>query len=233
MKAKAEAKKRYPENVYCEIFSVSAYPDLPEDAEETIEYVMDSLKPREKSFIIAKFKQGHTYVDIGELNGLSKSRSSQITEMGLRKLRMSCHREILVLGREAYLTDVISKQEARKADYIQKISKLEQYSSKLAKEVDQLQVRHDLIMLAAEIDIPNDVPLEIIDRIISMEVMELRLSVRTYNCLIREGLTMVKQILDNRRLLRVRDLSPKGYHEIQKALESFLKEQYRQIQNEK
>ena len=81
-------KPFYPENAYCIVFGKAAFPNLPPDAEETLEYLMDTLLQSEADLFMLRYRDEMTYAKIGEsYGGLSGERARQIIAKALRKLR--------------------------------------------------------------------------------------------------------------------------------------------------
>jgi len=115
----------YPENVYCVIFGETEYPNMPPDAEETLEYLMGTLTQREAEMLMFNYKDEMTYVEIGEKYGFSKERVRQIISKAIRKLRHHSRSKILSMGREAYLKLVVTASEEEKGRYYERISELE------------------------------------------------------------------------------------------------------------
>ena len=91
----------YPESVYCTIFGKIVYPEMPPDAEETIEYIMGTLYPQEADMFMFRYRDEMIYEEIGEKCGLSKERVRKIIDRVERKLRQPARSNILLTGRKA------------------------------------------------------------------------------------------------------------------------------------
>ena len=114
---KKSNKPFYPENIYCVVFGKPDFPNLPSDAEETLEYLMGTLSQSEADLLMLRYRDGMTYAKIGESYGsLSGERTRQIIAKASRKLRHPSRSKILLIGREAYLNPVAAQnQENKKA----------------------------------------------------------------------------------------------------------------------
>ena len=127
----------YPENVYCIIFGCLEYPDLPADAEATLEYVAKTLTPLEADMFMLNLRDEMTYVEIAEQYGLKKQRVQLIISRAIRKLRYSIRNEIISVGREAYLRTVLAADAEEKMRYYKRISELETLIRKQAEEINE------------------------------------------------------------------------------------------------
>jgi len=112
--------KPWPENLYYIIFG-EEYKGLPVNAEQNIEYVLDTFKKREKSITLSRYKDMKAFSTIGNELGISSSQANQIGELALRKMRHS--------KRKGYLMDVAEQlrqeklvEEAKKNEHLQRIT---------------------------------------------------------------------------------------------------------------
>jgi len=124
----------YPENAYRVILGETEHPDIPSDAEETLEYVMGILTRKEAEMFMLRFKDEMTCAAIGEKYGLKKERVHFIISKAIRKLHHRSQIEILSVGREAYLNLVVAAKEEEKKQYYQRISDLEALMHKQVEE---------------------------------------------------------------------------------------------------
>ena len=85
MKMNTTAKPLYPDNAYCAIFGDMEYHDLPSDAEETLDYVLETLTPREADMFKLCYRNDWVYREIGDKYGVKSERVRQILYKALRK----------------------------------------------------------------------------------------------------------------------------------------------------
>ena len=125
----------YPENAYCVIFGEMEYPNMPSDAEETLEYIVETLTRREAEMFMLNYKDLMTYVEIGHKFKCDKWRVQQIIAKAIRKLRHPSRSEILSMGRKAYLNLAGAANQEAKTRYHQRISEGETLRQKQAEEI--------------------------------------------------------------------------------------------------
>jgi len=118
-------KPGYPENVYCAVFGVLEHPNMPPDAEETLEYVMGTLPQLEAEMFMMNYRDDMSIEAISKKCGVAKERVRYIIHKAMRKVRHRSRSEILIVGREAYLNLVVAAKEEEKIRYYQRISELE------------------------------------------------------------------------------------------------------------
>ena len=206
-------KPIYPENAYCAIFDATKYPDLPQDAEETLDYVLETLTPREADVFKLNYKYEWVYRDIGEKHGVTSERVRQIHARALRKLRHPSRSNILLIGRETYLTEIVAANEETKSKYNKRIASLERLIQQ--QEAEIASRLGEVAELEKQADPAHD--------ILKTSVSELDLSVRSRNGLIRAGIHTVKEILDYGYLLRIRSLGVQSVNEIEDKVTVLMK----------
>lgn len=196
----------YPENAYFSIFGEMV---LPPDGKETLEYVMNTLEPREADVFMCQYRDNMTYAKIGEKHcGITRERVRQIIVKALRKLRHPSRSKILRLGREAYLNSLAAENEEMKRDYAARITALEELLQTQDIEIAEYQKR--IFDLDKQFH-PNSDPL-------NKNIDELELSVRSWNCLRLAGVETVRDIINHADLCMIRNLGQKSYREIQEKL---------------
>lgn len=172
-------KPAYPETAYCAIFGETVYPNMPSDAEETLEHVMGTLYQREADMFMLRYRDEMIYEEIGErCGGLSKERARQIIIRAERRLRHPSRSKILLMGREVYLNSVVAVNEEKKRKYNERIAELEEFIQKQGAEIAAYQDK--LIRLKNRIQPTYDA--------LGTSIDELDLSVRSWNCLTRAGI---------------------------------------------
>ena len=210
---KINNKPFYPENVYCAVFGKAAFPNLPPDAEETLEYLMGTLLKSEADLFMLRYKNEMTYAKIGEsYGGLSGERARQIIAKATRKLSHISRSRILLIGREAYLQSVAAENEKKKMQYSKRIAELEELIQKQGTEVNKIQ--SELLNLNNQVQPTHDA--------LSASIDSLNLSARSWNGLTRAGINTVKDILDFDDLLKVPNLGQVSVQEIQNKVRAFI-----------
>jgi len=83
--------KPWPVNFYCSVFGLlgESYPDMPKDAEKTVELVLDMFTRREKEIFLARYKEYMVFSEIGAAHCISGNRVWQIHNNIIRKIRRS------------------------------------------------------------------------------------------------------------------------------------------------
>ena len=207
-------KPTYPENAYCAIFGCLEYPDIPSDAEETLEYVVKTLTPREADMFMLNFKDEMTYVEIGEQYGIHKQRVQQIISKAVRKLRHASRSEIISVGREVYLKTILAVNEEEKKHYYERISELERLINKQTAEVT------DSIGISSDLDTQARTHLA---HILDTSIDGLKLSVRSWNGLSRAGIRTVKDIIEYGDLYGIWSMGRVSIQEVHNKMAQFLK----------
>lgn len=196
----------YPENAYFDIFGES---ELPPDARETLEYIMDTLDPREAGVFMSQYRDNMTYAKIGELyGGITRERVRQIIVKALRKLRHPSRTKILRMGREVYLSSLAAENEEKKREYAARVAALEELIQTQETDIDEYQSK--LFDLNKRLHL-NSNPL-------NMSIDDLDLTVRSWNCLRLAGIETVWDIINYSDLFKIRNLGQKSYNEIQEKL---------------
>lgn len=118
----------WPENVYRVVFGVprTEQCEMPEDAEQTIACVLETLTSREKDTIVRRYVRMETQQEIADAYGVTKSRARVIVEKALRKMRHPSRSKALMLG--------IREYERRKTINMQRIEASVKTTSALAEE---------------------------------------------------------------------------------------------------
>ena len=91
----ADKDKLWPNNLYYEVLGKD-YGCIPGNAEEAIEYVLNTLHKREKAIVLARFRDYMTFVSIGDQHGISDSRVQQIKSKAIRKMRHPSRSRFLI-----------------------------------------------------------------------------------------------------------------------------------------
>ena len=206
-------KLHYPENAYRDLLGEAVLPNMPPDAEETLEYLIGTLLQQEADFFMLRYKDRMTYSKIGKsYGGLSVERTRQIIAKASRKLRHPSRNKILLMGREAYLQSVAAENEEKKRQYNERIAQLEELTQRQDTEIAELQEK--LLSLNNRAQPTNDV--------LGACIAYLDLSARSWNALTRAGIKTVKDILVFDDLLNLPNLGQVSVQEIQDKLRAFI-----------
>lgn len=177
--------RMFPENVYYAIFDYMEMPVIPPDAAETLEYVLkNKLTTRSAEILMDRYKNELSYEDIGIKHNLTPQRIRQIINRTLRDLRNLSKRQILCIGRKAYLENVVAENEERKKYYRKDISSLEGIIENQKLQLTSYNIEMNALAEKSQYNILNT------------NIDALGLSTRSYNCLKNAGILTVKDILD-------------------------------------
>lgn len=176
----------------------------PDDLEDAVLYVLDTLNDREKKSILLKYRDGKTLYDIGCCFGVTKERARQIIVSGEQKLLHPSKKIYLELGL-AVANETIAENKMEK----EKAAKCALDNAKLKYSIQKER--------GEDMDISD------------IGIGALGLNVRSYNCLIRVGLTSIKDIIefagypiDDMKLLKIRNLGRKSAEEIIMKMDRFM-----------
>ena len=206
------------ENLYSRVFGVpveEVNEMMPDDAEEAIETVLATLMPREVEIVRMRL-DGKFLDEVGRAFNITRERVRQIEAKAYRKLRHPSRSRILRLGENAMQeaeTELEQERNELVAKYKERLrandeayqealvgmESLDRYENALA-EVDEGELRVENITLE-----------------------EMNLSVRSYNCCRRAGITCVGDFkkYDIEQLMRIRNLGRRSLEEIIKKLASY------------
>ena len=188
----------YPENLYCAIFGVEFYREIPDDG---LDKALEILTEREKTLIQFRFKDGLTLVEVGDKFGVKQERIRQIESRALRRLRHPKQVQYLKYGEEAIAEFNAYQEETRKLVHEKRFALMKQLQ----------QQREEALLDAERANIENP---------FGLTIGELGLSVRAFNCLARAGFKTLSCISAKTKadLLRVRNMGAKSLNEIVEKL---------------
>lgn len=192
-----EYEPTFYEEFYSKAFGVpadEASTMMPEDAEETVEYILSTLDEKEAD-IFRRHLSGEPMHIIGESYGVTRERIRQIELGTIRKLHSQPRFRILMIG----------KAESEIKD-IQDMLREKRFADATAKLVDDLR--------SMEADREK--------RYSEMWIDELELSTRAYNCLKKGNINTVGELLqyDRRSLSKIRGMGETSLEEIENLLRS-------------
>lgn len=99
----------WQEKIWCNVFKDYEYEKIPIHVKESVEYVLDTINPRLKDFLLYRFRNMMTYKEIGDQEDISLSRARELTEKALRAMRLNGNGMILRYGVE-YKNEMINKK---------------------------------------------------------------------------------------------------------------------------
>lgn len=205
-------KPVYPENAYCAIFREPVFPNIPSDAEETLDHVMGTLNQREAGMFMLRYRDKMTYVKIGAEYNLSTERARQIIVKAERKLRHPSRSRILLKGHEAYLESLAAANEEKKRQYNNRIAALKELLQNQYAEIAEYQ---DKLVNLNKQGHPTY-------NALSMSIDDLGLTMRSWHCLTRAGIETVMDIIDFGDLSNVRNMGLASIQEVQDKVRSFV-----------
>lgn len=89
----------YPMNLLKEVNGGTEWNhEFPEDFDESLEYVLDTLTQREKDVILMRFKEGYTFNKIAKIYDITNSRIHQIFWRIIYKLMHQSRKKYLING---------------------------------------------------------------------------------------------------------------------------------------
>ena len=163
-----DSKNSYPQNIIdiilgTKLYDINTIPNL----EENLEKAYDTLIPKEKSFIIKRYKELLTYDELAAKYNLTRERCRQIIQKALRKLRHPS-RLRMILGTK---------------DFMDEIKELERTIRNLEERIEasqRLEKIHD-----DRIEELKKQEKDISWSFLTVSIEELGLSTRSINCLKR------------------------------------------------
>ena len=212
------SKTIYPQNLLMDLFQCDAEDsrilNIDPDRNAGISVALSYLDERAAIFVTLRYKQCATYEEIGNYFGVSGSRGQQLIQESLVKLRRSSFRVLVSKGLRAYIEELVSKDTQERVEARLKAEYLRGYSDGVAaqKEVEgAINQSEDSKKHIAQI---NDWS------VLGMTIDELNLSLRSTNCLKRDGIKTVADIirLDEKEILQIRNLGLKSIQEISYSL---------------
>lgn len=198
-------KKEYPYNLALDIIwpeekRMEFKENVPEDIDETIEFLLNRIDSRKKTVLIDYYKEHKTLATIGNSLAVTTSRAGSLKESAIKEIRRHSGVNILLMGK----------------------TKLEAKVKEQQKKCSEKEIKLFYELMRAEREFLEDVslPAEVKDAILGVSVEELSLEKRTVTTLRRNGLNTVVDLLKlNNQSSRyhfknVRGLGQKGFNEL-------------------
>ena len=199
----------WPYNLLDELISDTWSKPLSNDQMDGLNYAIESLSDREKYCVKAYFLEEKSMKDIACNYDVTYERVRQIIHKALRKLRSPDRFKYIRYGFEGYwIVDQTRKEELRR------------------KHLQVLILQNERMEKKLDISEEND---EEMEKLLSISILELNLSVRSYNCLYRwkyMGGPEIKTQYDLTRitgqeLMNCRNLGMKSFKEIEAKLAEY------------
>ena len=211
----------YPYNLLDCLFGEPFTVMLDDDHLAGLRMALDSLTSRELTCILLYFEEGKTYDEIGKNFSITRERARQILAKALRKLRHPSRTSLIIHGAKGVeirsLKDLERDIEERKQRITNEIAEVQILKEQLDSEMD--------IFKQVEIisNSKKQSTLTTTERLLSDKVVDLDLSIRSFNCLLRANCETVYDVLalmEDGKIFRIRNLGRKSIQEIQDRISS-------------
>ncbi len=188
---------------------------LTEDQIKAIMIALDTLSEKEKVNILRYYRDGLNLEQCGEKMGVTRERVRQIIAKGVRKLRHPSRRKMIEMGFETWQEE--NSIARRKMELAAQQADLDKWEQNL------MERKAELERLRGEI---ADIPAPAIgDHGVSWTLEELDLSVRSYNCLRRRGVSTLAglcELVESGELLHVRNIGRRSVAEVLGKIKAIL-----------
>lgn len=169
-------------------------PELPpDDFDDSVDYAVETLPEKEKEVVLLRYKEGLSLKAIGDRKGLTRERIRQMQVKALQFLRHPSRIDYFKLGKKSVEQKKEEERIARK-----------ELEKKLMEEIKEREIydRNKVKLLYA--------------RAAYIDIRDLDLSARSYNCLARAGVETLADLLRKslRGLREIRNLGAKSCKEI-------------------
>ena len=207
----------WPYNLLDDIFMEAVDLDMNEDRMAGLEKALNTLYPQEKAWLLLVYKEGNSIKATGETVGKSTERVRQVVHKAIRKLRHPARRRLIIDGIKgcqeiAEEREMISDQKRKLIQERMELEKLKEECEAISNQKQLLaQEKIEMLKKLNNID-PLDAPLDL---------AEMDLSVRSFNCLWRARFKTIRELLkhaESGELYRVRNLGVKSITEVLQKL---------------
>lgn len=211
----------YPYNLLDCLFGEPFMVVLDEDHMAGLEAALGSLTPRELECIRLYFEEDKTYEEIGRDFRLTRERVRQILAKALRKLRHPSRTSLIIHGVKGLeilsLQDLERDIEDRKQRITNEIAEVQMLKERLDSEMDIFK------QAEAVSNAEKQSTMTTTERLLADKVVDLDLSIRSFNCLLRancETIYDVLSLMEDGKIFRIRNLGRKSIQEIQDRISS-------------
>lgn len=216
----------YPFNLIDAIFCDEIVWVDDEDHIAGLEHALLTLSDREQKVIQMRYHDIMTLEEVARDFNITRERIRQIEAKAVRKLRHPARKNFILHGYEggAELKNLKAREE--------ELDNREKLIEKREKALQDILERYKPKFDALHINI--DMPLEMIQKEVelSIDIAEMDLSVRSYNCLKRIGINTIHDLIDVVEgddyldLMKARNLGRKSLREIIEKLDAMTGKEY-------
>ena len=179
----------------------------------SIEYVLavSGISERDNGIIHERYRKLLPYREIAENNGLSESRVRIIVQNSLRRLRHPKYEVILAMGVAAYTRQRYKVAVDKTLESLVEERLRDQRMKDFRYWCKRYRIPEGKIpVIVSQPTVPSNAGIE-----------ELDLSIRAYNCLAKNNITTIDQLLalDKQSLMQIKNLGKASYWDIIRCLE--------------
>lgn len=189
----------WPYNLMAEVFEERQDTQwLDVDQLDGLRYALSTLTEREENCIRLYYESGKNLEEVGNIYNVTRERIRQVIAKGVRKLRHPSRANYI---RNGYM---VESKEAYKKAFERWLPEIERARFDAEQKIAEYKAQ------------ANDEEVKPIFDKRNMDIADLELSVRSYNCLRRASLNVVGDILekDQSYMMRVRNLGRKSLEEV-------------------
>lgn len=197
--AKRRSDEEYPYNLLFDI-DIEDVCNSEVNIEENLNEVLLTLTEREQKVLSELYKNNITLEECGKIFSVTRERIRQIQCKALRKLKHPSRIKYIKYGK---LSDDYSNMKAKLYKLEKRVEEINQYI---------MWACETFGVIGESIDRNSDLPHYGCDR----DIIEMELSVRSYNCLIRGGIKKIGDLegLTDEDLLKIRNLGRRSMMEV-------------------
>lgn len=196
----------FPINLLSEIF-LDDNATYPADIDGTVGYVISRYDERVQKVIFGRYKEGKSYEQLGNEIGVSHERARQIAAKAVRQMRSSKCRAFLSAGIAEYISQI--RTSAAESALNWQISEATEVIKIVADRLSKLTGDDGLVEMLEKQEAESRRQLKIVD---------IDLSVRSFNILYRAGIRTVGDILEYGDLTTVEGLGTRCLEEITRKI---------------
>ena len=204
----------WPYNLFEVILGETINEPLTDDQLEALDDVLRELEPREQDCILKYFKEEKKYIELGKEYGLTASRIQQIVQDGITHCKRYNNRAILKYGKKGYgIRKETNKLESKKRYYTRLVEEVEKKQEEYEKALERLRLIEKRLEVKQGRKVESFEPCSYDP---DLDIGDLDLSVRSYNCLKRAGINTLGDLANKtyEDMMKVRNLGKKSLDEI-------------------
>lgn len=223
----------WQEKIFCLVFNEYNINNIPTDIDESMEYVLSTIKDREREVLLFRYQDGLSLRQTGEEMGITTERVRQIEGRALRRLRHPSKGNILKYGMayKNYLDERTANVEKMRLEYEKEIDKLTEemkgaVTSRSIEDLRKLRTKIDSLLLTSNQKLlkEKDEQQEYADvEIPLVRIEDLPLSVRTYNCLMRGRYKYLHELKGKTvsQMMKLRNFGPMCLEELSNVVANY------------